>query len=187
MAAWTRVKWTEAAQIAELLGWDRDLDGLARASPEAYFALLRRTGRLEDAVFFIGQALPRYETVTWAARVVRDLKPPQNAAGVEADALKAALLWVQDPSDSRRRAAFDAANRINRPTAERLAALAVFFSGGSITPPDAPQVQAPKEMAGRFAAGAVLLASAESDRLAALTKALDAGAVMAQLGAEGTA
>jgi hypothetical protein len=125
--------------------------------------------------------------VTWAARVVRDLKPPQNAAGVEADALKAALLWVQDPSDSRRRAAFDAANRINRPTAERLAALAVFFSGGSITPPDAPQVQAPKEMAGRFAAGAVLLASAESDRLAALTKALDAGAVMAQLGAEGTA
>jgi hypothetical protein len=187
MAAWTRVKWTEAAQVAELLGWDRGLEGLARASPEAYFALLRRTGRLEDAAFFIGQALPRYETVTWAARVVRDLRPSSVAPGPEADALKATLLWVQDPSDARRRAAFEAANRIRHPGPERLAALAAFFSGGSITPPEAPAVQAPKEIAGRFAAGAVLLAAVEGDRVASLAKALDAAALMAALGAEATA
>jgi hypothetical protein len=187
MTAWTRVKWTEAAQVAELLGWDKELDGLARASPEAFFARLRRLGRLEDAVFFVGQALPRYETVTWAVRTVRDLRPGPALPGPDADALKATLLWVQDPSDARRRAAFEAANRISKPSAERMAALAVFFSGGSITPPDAPAVQAPKEIAGRFASGAVLLAASEGDRQAGLEKALDAAVLMAQSGPDGGA
>jgi hypothetical protein len=171
--------------VAELLAWPDDLGEHARAAPETYFAKLRDDGRLNDAVFFLGQALPRYETVTWAARVVRDLRQPILKPGPEANALRATLLWVQDPSDTRRRAAFDAASKVRNAGPERLVALAAFFSGGSITPADAPPVQAPREAAGRFAAGAALLAAMSApDRDAALSEALDRGSSMAADGVD---
>jgi hypothetical protein len=185
MASWTRVKWTEASQVADLLAWPDDLGEHARMAPEAYFAKLRGDGRLNDAVFFLGQALPRYETVTWAARVVRDLRQPILKPGPEANALRATLLWVQDPSDTRRRTAFEAADKVRNAGPERLVALAAYFSGGSITPVDAPPVQAPREAAGRFAAGAALLAAISApDRDAALSEVLDKGAAMASGGVD---
>lgn len=185
MSEWARVKWTEAGQIAQLLRWDDDLGEDARAAPAAFFGRLRQAGRLADAALFLGQALPRYETVAWGARVVRDLRRDGAGRGPEADALKAALLWVQDPSEARRRAAFDAAQRARDDSPERMAALAAFFSGGSMTPADCPPVPAPKEAAGRFAAGAVLLAAARApDQARALDQALDTGAAIASLGLE---
>ena len=68
---------------------------------------------------------------------------------------------------------------------ERMAALAAFFSGGSIAPPDLQPVHAPRETTNRFAAAAVLVAAARSaDMNGALAKALDAGAVIATRGLE---
>jgi hypothetical protein len=187
MGNWKRVKWTEAGQIADLLDWREGLGDEARVAPEDYFASLTKGGRLTDAVLFLGQALPRYETVAWAARAVRDLAPKAPPASPDAEALKATLLWVQDPSDARRRAAFEAAGRVRRTSPERLAALAAFFSGGSVTPADCPPVPAPNEAAGRFAAGAVLLAAARSgERDIGMAKALDAGALIAEHGIDAT-
>jgi len=182
--SWKKVKWSEAGQIAEMLDSEADLGEDARAKPKDYFIKLREQEKLNDATFFLGQALPRFETVAWAARAVRDLRESPLKPGPDADALKATLLWVQDPSDLRRRAAFDAANRVKNASAERLVALAAFFSGGSITPADVAPVPAPREAAGRFSAGAVLLAAiATKDMTAALNKALDAGSDMADQGA----
>ena len=181
--SWNRVKWTEAGQIAERLEWKEPLGADATTPPEAYFATLRQAGRLNDAVFFLGQALPRFETVAWAARAVRDLRVTPLPPGPDAEALKATLLWVQDPSENRRRTAFDAAGKAPDTSAERLAAFAAFFSGGSIAPPDCPAVQAPPDAAGRFAAVAVVVAAIHSgDEAGALTRALDAGALIAQQG-----
>ena len=181
--SWKLVKWTEAKQVAEMLDPESDLGEDAKSKPQDYFGKLREQQMLNEATFFLGQALPRFETVAWAARTVRDLRETPLKPGPDADALKATLLWVQDPSDVRRRAAFEAANRIKNASAERLVALAAFFSGGSITPADVPPVPAPREAAGRFSAGAVLLAAiATKDRTAALNKALDAGSAMADQG-----
>ncbi len=83
-------------------------------------------------------ALPRYETVGWAARVVRDLGAGGERPRADADALKATLLWVQDPTEPRRRGAFDAAQLADMSCAERLAALAAFLSGGSMAPRQRP-------------------------------------------------
>ena len=184
MDNWTRVKWTEAGQIAELLDWKEDLGERARTSPQVFFETLKVDGRLHDAAFFLGQALPRHETVAWAARLVRDLNQKMPAPKrPDADALKAALLWVQDPSEQRRRAAYDAAQTAAGDSAERMAALAAFFSGGSIAPPDCPPVPAPNQAAGRFAAAAVVLAAiASGDQAGALTQALAAGEVIAAKG-----
>jgi hypothetical protein len=183
MNNWTRVKWTEAAQVTSLLDPKADPAEGGRAPPERHFADLRKAARLDDAVFFLGLALPRYETVGWAARAVRDMGDGLPRPRADTDALKAALLWVQDPTEPRRRAAFDAAQLADESGPERLTAMAAFMSGGSLTPDDCPPVPAPKDVAGRMAAGAVLLAASRSaDRKAAINQALDAGDLIAQQG-----
>jgi hypothetical protein len=114
---------------------------------------------------------------------VRVLSAGRDGPRADADALKAALLWVQDPTEPRRRAAFEAAKLADDGSAERLAAMAAFLSGGSLAPDNCPPVPAPKDVAGRVAAGAVLVAAGRSaDRKAAINKALDAGDAIAKQG-----
>ena len=192
MNQWTRVKWSEARQVISALGWDHaeNPDGLDLSlSPKAYFDALVAAGRYADAAGFLAQALPRLEAVAWAARAVQDLRADEvKPKSPEAAALKAALLWIQDPTEPRRRAAYEAAEACNGHSAEHLAALAAFFSGGSIAPAEQPAVPAPRDAAGRFAAGAVLYAAAQSgDMNGALQRSLKAGDAIAERGLAGAA
>ncbi len=169
--------------MARLLDWKDDLGAEAAVAPELYFAHLRTGGRRAEAVFFIGQALPRHETVCWAARCVRDLGEGQAIGAPEREALKMTLLWAQDPSEARRRAAWEAAQLAADRSAERLAALAAFFSGGSLAPDDCPPVPTGPKASGRLAAGAVLVAAYRTtDWPGALDFALDRGAAIAERG-----
>jgi hypothetical protein len=183
---WTRVKWTEARQVTSLLGWSaRAGDPAGESRPDRYFADLRHLGRVAEAAEFLAQALPRWEAIAWAARCVRDVARPPR--GPDADALKAALLWVQDPTEERRRAAEAAAGGCAPESPARMAALAAFYSGGSVAPAEAEALPASRDAAGRFAAGAVLVAAAAApDMDAALDACLDAGAAIAR-GAEANA
>ena len=184
MSDWTRVKWSEAKQILAILDWpEDDLVGDPKGRPKDYFDALRQQGRLPEAASYLGQALPRFEAVAWATRAVQTLREDaagSSQRGAEADALKAALLWVQDPSEMRRRAAFAASEKCRSDSAERMAALAAYFSGGSIAPEDCPPVPAQRDTAGRFAAGAVLTAAASTpDLMASLDTCLKAGDALA--------
>jgi hypothetical protein len=177
MARWTKVKWTEAAQIAEQLNWPDDARSGAGVPPSTYFARLRAQGRVRDAAQFLGQALGRFEAVVWATRVVRE---NQDGDEPQEEALKAAIQWTRNPSEAHRRAAYDAAGHARRESPSRLAALAAFFSGGSMSPDGQPPVPAPRDAAGRLAAGAVLMAAIQSkDRRASLDLALDQGDALA--------
>lgn len=184
MSTWTRVKWSEAGQILDLLKTPAAARGRDTAGvPEVYFEALRTDGRQDEAVDFLGQALPRLEVVAWAARTVRDSHPQAPSSQPEARALRAALLFVQDPSEARRRAAYDAAQACDPAGPEALAALAAFFSGGSITPPECPPVPAPRLAAGRFAAAAVKTAVFGGENVReALDRSLDLGAELAREG-----
>lgn len=186
MTDWTRVKWSEAAQVIDLLDWAAPTEAVGRTPPELYFQDLRRAKRVEDAIFFLGMALPRHETVAWAARSVRDLSEDRERPRADADALKAALLWVQDPSEPRRRAAFEAAKLAHPACPERLAAMAVFLSGGSLAPDNVQPVPAPNDVAGKIGAGAILVAASQrTDRVAAINRALDGGDAIARWGLNG--
>ncbi len=181
MGRWTKVRWTEAGQITELLGWHNVQAPEANSAPDAFFAGLREAGRLQDAAYFLGQSLPRYEVVVWATQVVREL-----AKGDDRDsaALGAALDWVADPSETRRRVAYQAAAEAAPESPGRIAALAAFFSGGSISPEGQPAVPASRMSAGRLGAAAVVLAAIKSpDMKSALGWALDRGEKIAIEGA----
>jgi hypothetical protein len=179
MTGWTRTIWTEARQIGALLGWPPvPGDG---AAPERYFLGLREEGRDRDAVRFLGQALPRYEAVLWAARIVERWSPAADPRAMEA-----VSAWLRDPSEAHRRAAYAAARSAPDPSAARLCGLAVFTSGGSLAPEGKPPYPAPKAAVGRFAAGAVLIAAANSpSREAVLEQALEDGNRLAKGETEG--
>jgi hypothetical protein len=178
MGSWKRVMWSEAGQVAGLLGWEAASDDAG--PPESYFARLKGEGRELEAAMFLGQALPRLEAVAWAARTVRSHSKAVEHSP-EAEALKSALLWLQDPSDNRRRAARAAAEPAKDNSPERMCAMAVFYSGGSLTPDSVPPVPAPKEVCGKFAAGAVIMACASRGSAeGALAQALDAGEALAR-------
>ena len=186
MTTWKRVKWSEAAQILEVLAVP-PADRGPGATPEAYFAGLRQEGKRLEAADFLAQALPRLEAVAWAAQTVRDIAPPAPTSSPQARALRAALFWLQDQSDTRRRAAYEAAQACEPSGPESMAALAVFLSGGSLAPAQYEPVQPPKHAAGLCAAGAVKMAAlrteATLDELwAALDRALDAGEAIARTG-----
>ena len=70
---WSRVKWSEANQVLDLLAVPQERRAPAAvASPAEYFALLRGETRRQEAAEFLAQALPRLEAAAWAARTVRD-------------------------------------------------------------------------------------------------------------------
>jgi hypothetical protein len=185
MSEWTRVKWTEAGQVVSFGDEDATADKDWSLPPSDYFGRLRAQARREEAVKFLALALPRLEAVAWAARTVRDMTADAEPKPSRVRALRSALLWVSDPRENRRRAAHEAAQDCDMASAERLVAMGAFCSGGSIAPDDCPAVQPPRNAAGLFASGAVLYAAAVApNRLAALDRALDAGARIAQDGLE---
>ena len=63
--------------------------------------------------------------------VVDPMRKPKQA-----EALKAVVRWVLDPSEERRRAAGNAGKAATFGTPVGAIAMSVFFSGGSIMPPD---------------------------------------------------
>ncbi|HEY7900865.1 MAG TPA: hypothetical protein VIC25_06730 [Caulobacteraceae bacterium] len=183
MRAWKGVKWTEARQVAAPLDWRVERIGQPEVAPETCFANLRANGRLVDAALFLGQALPRFETAVWAVRMVRELQGAEQPAPADEEAMKTALLWVQDPSEARRRAAFAAAQRIRGSSPTKFAALAVYYSGGSAAAEGAPASPAPPDTAGKFAAAAVIAAAVGGkDFEHRLSTALDAGERIAAAG-----
>jgi hypothetical protein len=182
-APWIRVKWTEAGQIAEMAGWRASPSAKAELSapPSAFCASLLDEGLKADAARFLAHALPRFDAVQWAVEVARDLAPADRLEPDERAALKAASLWLQDPSDERRRAAFAAAEAcLDSANPFALCAIAIFFSGGSIAPIDCEPIQPPREAAGRFVAAAVLAAAVRSgDMLGGLDRAIAAAGRLA--------
>jgi hypothetical protein len=173
--SWSRVRWTEASQVNDL-AWDKATAGRTAGKPEEYYAWLKREGRLKDAAMFLGRALPRFETVAWAAKIATAFADADR----DGEAVGAVRRWLEDPTDVRRRAAFDAAGRASSASPARLAALAAYFSGGSMSPEGQPPLPPPRDAAGRFAAGAVLLAVAQRpNRNEALLEALTLGEAIA--------
>ncbi|MBV9931861.1 MAG: hypothetical protein JO013_13080 [Alphaproteobacteria bacterium] len=176
MADWIKVKWSEARQIAaamDLPEGDQPDDGVA---PRRWYEQLVEAGEIERAVTLLGHALPRYEGIAWAARIVEARSHRVKLPPRDQQALDRALRWVDDPTDEFRRDAFVSAEDATEGSAERLLGTAVFLSGGSIAPDDLPPVLPPPQLSGRLAASAVMVAAYGSeDPEGVLREALSAG------------
>ena len=154
-APWRRVKWTRAGQVAGLAGAGDALDGLGDASPAAAFAQLRRDDPMA-AARFMAQCLPRFDAMQWMFSALERSPPPGPR---HAEIRSGIAGWLADPSDKRRRAVFDLAQAVGIDTPDATAGLALFLSGGSMTPPELEHgIQPPPGVFGQAVAGTILLA-----------------------------
>jgi hypothetical protein len=115
-------------------------------SAQQYLEALLGAGHLVDAIRFLAWALPRREAVWWACQCIRAAGRATAVSAVSAEgaaedpALAAAEKWAASATEDHRRAAFDAGEALKFETPAALAALAAFWSGGSLAPPKLPVV-----------------------------------------------
>jgi hypothetical protein len=146
---------------------------------------LAAAGYVAEATQLAAHALPRREAVWWACQCAAhtapaDLPSPDRAAREEAEA------WVRRPSDAARRQAMARAQESGFATPEAWAAVAAFWSEGSMAPPDQPAVPAALHLTGTAVCGAVMLAAVRDRperRLERLARFLDSARDIARGGA----
>lgn len=130
-------------------------DGL---TPRQYLDLLLEKQLFADAAKFLALALPKREAVWWACLCARAVLGP-NLPPKLATAVQAAEKWVTDPSEDNRRATMPAAEAAEMGNPAGCAAMAAFWSGGSLAPPNVPVVPPPDHLTAHGVAGAVMLAA----------------------------
>ncbi|MGY4398482.1 hypothetical protein ACVWZA_003690 [Sphingomonas sp. UYAg733] len=163
MTAWSAVKLTQARQVAVLMDVEEDDLPDATLDVQAGYAALKGSGDAADALDYIGHALPRLEAVTWAARFLDAESRLREIPVRDRLALDHALRWLDDSSDANRRATHAAALSASVRSAEHCLALAVYYSGGSITDTGMAPLLPPPEACLRYAVAAVKRAAFRSD------------------------
>lgn len=121
---------------------------------ESFLAALVDAGLYLDAASFLARALPGREAVWWACQCARQA---DGDAGTEQDhaALAAAEAWVTHPADEAGRQAMAAAEEARMESASAWAAVAAFWAGSSLAPPDVPAVAPPPGSVGTAVEAAV--------------------------------
>jgi hypothetical protein len=127
-------------------------------APRQFLDVLIEKKLHADAARFLAHALPKREAVWWACFCVEQMLWPEPAP-VAAAAVKAARSWVIDPNDENRRAAFPAAEGAKVGSPAGCAALAAFFSGGSLAPPNLPAVPPADHLTADMVASSLALAA----------------------------
>lgn len=148
------------------LGAELGLSAAAQAllTPEAtareFLAALLAGGHYADATRFLARALPRREAVWWACLCARDTLPAPPPEPL-VRALAAAEAWVFEPSEKNRRAARAEADVAKFASPASWAALAAFWSGGSLAPANLPAVMPGEALTATAVATAIMLATAD--------------------------
>jgi hypothetical protein len=133
-----------------------------RNSQEA-LAALERAGLLIEATRLVAHALPAREAVWWACACSRHTAASGADRAVESKLLEAAEEWVRRPTDDLRRAAMKEAEAAGFKSPEAWAAVAAFWSGDSMSPPEAPKVPPEPHFTGLAVAGSIALAAARGE------------------------
>ncbi len=145
----------EIAATAKLTDEARLLakDGIG---PSRFVGLLEERSLFQDAIRFLACGFPVALAIEWGCRCIRELTPSEVTESSKT--FGAAEAWLKSPNDENRRKAREAADQSEMPQAADLLAMAVFFSGGSITPAGAPETPPPEYVASRLAAGGIIMA-----------------------------
>jgi hypothetical protein len=141
------LNWEPSVQIPDLEDFCLEI-GIGRVArlylrpgitPRQYFARLLIHNEPGDAVRFQTFSLSKRAAVWWACLCLRSVVDPMRKPK-QAEALKAVLRWVLDPSEEHRQAAGKAGKAATFGTPIGAIAMSVFFSGGSIMRPGEPAV-----------------------------------------------
>lgn len=132
-------------------------------APAKYVEQLASEGLAADGIAFLAHWLPKRAAIWWGCLAVWHVRRPALPPAEEA-ALRALVLWVREPNESRRQALQSAAAAAdNMRTATGGLAYAAFFSGGSLVPAGLPVVAPPPELTARTVAQVLTVAASQPD------------------------
>jgi len=126
-------------------------------SPAQYVELLEKRELFQDAVQFHAHTLEPRGAIEWAGKCVQELDPPDQRPET-AESAAAVEKWLTMPADPSRWAAKEAAEKSQVSFPADLLAMAVFLSGGSMTPAGSPETPPPRYASQKMAGGSVLVA-----------------------------
>lgn len=138
----------------------RTLIGGERSAAECFHILVNQ-GYLKDAVSFLAHWLPPRQAVWWSCECAWHACRPEPDQ-VAAEALRAAVAWVVEPSEEHRLAAQTAGRRASVRTPAGCTALAAGWSGGSMSPYAKSPVAPPPSLAARTVVSAIELIAVAS-------------------------
>lgn len=143
-------------------GLGDEAKGLMRGSmsPREYLAALAEKELYRDAIRFLAHWLRKREAIWWGTLCAWYAYRPAPPKKVSA-ALETVVHWVQQPDEANRRAAETAGEAVGNDTAAGMLALAVFCSGGSISLPNLPVVEAPPPATAQFVVNAIIMTIAD--------------------------
>ena len=149
-----------APEIAAAAELDEEAQKLAAGagSPREFLDLLVARSKFVEAVRFIAHSLPKRESVWWAwscARKAAEEPVPKEIKG----ALDAAEKWIAQPNDENARAAQGRAEEAKLETPAGCVAMAAFFGGSSLAPPNCPPVPPGEYMTAKAVGGGIILAA----------------------------
>lgn len=150
-----------ACEVAEL---GDDARRLRRDSdpPERFVAALTDAGLSVDVIRLLAHLLPHREAIWWAWECARRCADADAPAAAKT-ALAATELWIKQPTEEHRRAAFECADAADFGTPAGAVALAVFLSGASMGPPDVPPIPPPPYAAAKSITNSIILSVLATD------------------------
>jgi hypothetical protein len=101
---------------------------------------LSASGELLEAIQFMARWLTKREAIWWGAMCLWQSRRPQMSAPAEG-ALQAIVLWVLDPNEEQRYLVREKSSLVKATEPVSALALALYFSGGSISKPGLPVVE----------------------------------------------
>jgi hypothetical protein len=127
------------------------------SSTKPFIGLLVEKELFRDALRLVAYLLPKREAVGWGCLCVRHVLAGEPDKPIP-DVQMAAERWVSAPNDESRWAAKKTADKEKPKTASNLLAMAAFFAGPSMSPPNVQAVPPPDDMTSEMVANAVVLA-----------------------------
>jgi hypothetical protein len=128
-----------------------------QSSTKPFIGLLIEKELFRDAIRLVAYLLPKREAVGWGCLCVRHILAGQKDKPLP-HAQVAAERWVSAPNEENRWAAKQSADQEDPKTPSGLLAMAAFFAGPSMAPPNLQAVPPPDHVTSEMVANVVFLA-----------------------------
>lgn len=154
------------------------------STTKQFINLLIEKELFRDAIRLVAYLLPKREAIGWGCLCLRHILASQNDQPLP-NVQVAVERWVSTPNEENRWAAKEIADKEDSRTPSGLLAMAVFFAGPSMAPPNLQAVPPPDHATSEIVSGAVFLAGVAQEPEKAKEKYLvflqKASALMARM------
>lgn len=156
----------DAVELAQYLELDEDAHAIATPdqTAEEFLDVLKSDELFVAAIRVQAHLLEKKRAISWAYLCTYKLFAAESAATPVFEAIRN---WVDESTDENRRQANNAAETAGYDFAPSMIGMAVFWSEGSLSEPDLPEVLPDERLTGQAVMGALVMAAYHDDPLKA--------------------